>query len=399
MKRNGFKLMQELNQFRILDMIRKYGPISRSDLAKRLNLSPTTVATAVSEFIKEGMVVDGQPGHSRGGRKPILVSFVPDSRFLIGVSITNSAITLASMDMEANIIKKSICTINILEKEAIVDYIVSSIAAYVKEISDLDNCIGISTIAPGIVDSENGIIRKNTKLNLEEVPLKALVEERTGLKTWVDNDANAIVLAEKQFGTFQDKRNLVYIQLGEGLGAGMIINDEIFRGRNGGAGEFGHISLDKHGPVCECGNAGCLDYYVGWPAVYGKILSSLTRGKSSVMLKMAEGDLAGIDLPIFLKALASKDELAQEIAGEMASYLAAGLVTITHLLNPDVILIGWDAIYHDSSLMEAVQDELKEHSFVLFTDDLEVHPATLGQDFQLKGAAAVLLQDIFNFSI
>ncbi|WP_082235345.1 ROK family transcriptional regulator [Halobacillus massiliensis] len=399
MKRRGFKLVQELNQFRILDMIRKNGPISRSDLAKNLNLSPTTVATAINQFVTEGLVVDGMTGHSRGGRKPILVSFVPSSKYLIGVSITNSLITIASMDMEAAILHKSTYVLNILKQDNIVDSIVSRINDYVAKVPELEHCLGISIICPGIVDAEHGIIRKNTKLQLEDVPLKALVEKQTGLKTWVDNDANAIVLAEKQFGDFQDKRNVLYIQLGEGLGAGIIINDEIFRGKSGGAGELGHISINKHGPVCECGNTGCLDHYVGWPAIYGKILSSLTRGHSSAMLSLAENEMSRIDVSIFLKALAQEDEMALSIASEMAEDLASGLVTLVHLFNPDVLLIGWEAVHKEPSLMSQIEKKLRDHSFTLFTNKLEVHPATLGDNPGLKGAAAVLLQDIFNFSI
>jgi N-acetylglucosamine repressor len=397
--KTSFKRMQELNQYRIFDMIRRFGPISRSDLAKKLNLSPTTVATAVSEFIKEGLAVDGEAGDSSGGRKPILVSFVPESKFLIGVSITNSFITIANLDLEAKLSNKSNFSLNIHEQRDVVGYIVSCIASYVKGITDMTRCVGISIITPGIVDALNGVILKNSKLRLDNIPLKSLVEKETGLKTWVDNDANAIALAEKQFGSFQHKNNLIYIQLGEGLGAGMIINNAIFRGRNGGAGEFGHISIDRNGPVCDCGNRGCLDYYVGWPAIYAKILTSLTRGKPSIMLDMAEGNMGNIDLPIFLKALASDDEMAKSVVQEISSYLSTGLVTLTHLFNPDVILIGWDAIYQDHSLIEAIQREVKEQAFTLFTEDLEIQSTTLGKDFQLKGAAAVLLQDLFNFTI
>jgi N-acetylglucosamine repressor len=398
-KTGDLKLIQELNQHIILDVIRKYGPISRSEIAKKTKLSPTTVASAVSEMIEEGIVIDAEVGQSSGGRRPILVRFVPDSKFLIGISITNSAVTIASMNLEAEVKKKQVYPIDFYNEKDFIGYILKIIEEYISKIQDLSTCIGISIITPGIVDSVRGIIRNNSKLKLFDIPLKDIVEDRFGLKTWLDNDANAIALAEKQFGFYRNSKNLIYIQLGEGLGSGIVVNNAIFRGNHGGAGEFGHISVDREGIRCECGNIGCLENYVSWPVIYSRILSSIENGKKSAMLEMAEGNKTNISQQIFCSALEAGDELAKTIAEETASYLALGLVTLVNLFNPETILIGWEALYYDPSLIIKIREKVKEHTFQLFTNELEIQSTTLGKEFQLMGAAAVLLQDIFDFSL
>jgi predicted NBD/HSP70 family sugar kinase len=106
-------------------------------------------------------------------------------------------------------------------------------------------------------------------LKLKNIPLKEMVEKRFKLKTWLENDANAIALAEKQFGAYKKYKNLVYVTIGDGVGAGIIVNGSIFRGCNGGTGEFGHTSIDRNGIYCDCGNRGCLENYVSWPARSG----------------------------------------------------------------------------------------------------------------------------------
>src|SRR5690625_285230 len=151
-----------------------------------------------------------------------------------------------------------------------------------------------------------------------------MVEEKFGIKTWVENDANAIVLAEKQFGTYRNMKNIVYIQLGDGLGSGIIMNNSIFRG----GGEFGHITIDWEGIECECGNIGCLENYVSWPAIQSKIALSLSNGADTQMMNMANGSIDKISQLTFRKALSEGDPLAKLIVEETASYLATGIVSV-----------------------------------------------------------------------
>jgi predicted NBD/HSP70 family sugar kinase len=400
MQRTGdLKLIQELNRSIILKTIRHYGPISRSEIAKKNKISPTTVTSAVKKLLQQGLVHEKGIGVSSGGRKPILVRFSPNSRFLIGVSISNSAIKIAEMNLKAKVGKQKTFPICNLKGELVIDYLLKSIGQFLEEYSDLTKCIGISITSPGIIDVDKGIICKNAKLKLENIPLKEMVKERFKLKIWLENDANAIALAEKQFGAYKKYENLVYIAIGDGVGAGIIINRSIFRGRQGGAGELGHTSINRDGIHCDCGNIGCLENYVSWPAIHSKVLSSIAQGKHTMMLELVKGDINRITLSIFRYALKKNDQLAKEIMTDTAAYLATGIVNLVNLLNPDIVILGGKVTYNNNYLISQVKELVLHQALDFLTTKLKICPTSLGEDFRVIAAASVALQDEFHFSV
>ena len=400
MQRTGdLKLIQELNRSIILKTIRHYGPISRSEIAKRNKISPTTVTAAVKKLLQQGLVHEDGVGVSSGGRKPILVRFSPESRFIVVAAITNSSIKIAETNLEAKVRRQKIFPIHNLTGKLVIDYFLESISYFLEEYSDLTKCIGISIISPGIVDVDSGVICENTKLKLKNIPLKEIVEKRFKLKTWLENDANAIALAEKQFGAYKKFKNLVYITIGDGLGAGIIVNGSIFRGRNGGTGEFGHTSIDRNGLYCDCGNRGCLENYVSWPAIYSKLSSLVVKGKHTMVLELAKGDIDKITPSIFLNALEKDDQFAKEIMEEVAGYLATGIVNLVNLLNPDIIILGGKVAYNNRFLLSRVKELVFKQALTILTNKLRICPTSFGEDFRMIAAATIPIQEIFHFSV
>ena len=399
-RRTGdLKLIQELNRSIILDTIRQYGPISRSEIAKRNKLSPTTVTSAVSDLIRDALVSEVGVGESNGGRKPILVQFSPDSRFLIGISISGSKLTIAQMNLEARIRKKEAYPIKLNQGDSVLAFLMDVIERFLSQAGSLDNCMGISIVTQGIVDSAKGVIRYNPKLRLRDAPVKEMVEQRFGVDTWVDNDTNAYLLAEKTLGHFRHYQNMLYVTIGDGLGASLLMDGAIYRGYKGGAGEFGHTTIDRAGMRCDCGNIGCLENYVSWPAIYSKLLSALAKGKASSIMALAHDDLNEINAKMFRQALAEKDALAVSILEETASYLAAGMVNLIHLFNPEVIILGGEIAFENGLLIEKVREYVCEYAHGILTEELEIRPNSLGEDVEVVGAAAILLQDVFQFSL
>jgi len=400
MQRTGdLKLIQELNRSIILKTIRHYGPISRSEIAKRNKISPTTVTAAVRKLLKQELVREDSMGVSSGGRKPILVRFSPESRFIIGVAITNSSIKIANINLEAKVRKQKIFPIYNLVGKSFVDYLLKSIGQFLEEYSDLTKCIGISIISPGIINVDIGIIYENTKLKLKNIPLKEMVEKRFKLKTWLENDANAIALAEKQFGAYRKFKNLVYVTIGDGVGAGIIVNGSIVRGCSGGTGEFGHTSIDRNGIYCDCGNRGCLENYINWPAIYSKVLSSVVQGKHTMMLELAKGDINRVTPSIFRYALKKDDQLAKEIMEEASGYLATGIVNLINLLNPDIIIFGGKVAYDNHFLLSRVKKLVFKQAMDILTNKLKICSTSLGENFRMTAAATIPLQEIFHFSV
>jgi len=400
MQRTGdLKLIQELNRSIILRTIQHYGPISRSEIAKKNKISATTVTAAVRELLQQGLVYEDGTGTSSGGRKPILIRFYSDSRFIIAVAITNSSIKIAETNLEAKVRRQKKYPIYNLTGKSVINYLLKSISQFLKVYTDLTKCIGISITSPGIIGANKAVIYENTKLKLKNIHLKEMIEKQFKLKVWLENDTNAIVLAEKRFGAYRKFKNLIYITVDDGVGAGIVVNEHIFRGCSGGTGEFGHTSIDRNGIRCDCGNRGCLENYVNWPAICSKVLSSVEQGKRTMMLELAKGDINRITPSIFRYALKKNDQLAKEIMMDTAAYLATGIVNLVNLLNPDIIILGGKVAYDNHFLISEVKKLVLQQALTILTNKLEICSISLGKDFRIIASAAIPLQEIFHFSV
>ncbi|MEC0308116.1 ROK family transcriptional regulator [Paenibacillus lautus] len=398
MKKGDHKLIQALNRSKVLNKIRTEGPISRIDLAKKNKLSPSTVASAVQELIKEGYVSEIGTGSSSGGRKPILLKFNPDNHYLFAVAITNSVMMLARMNLEARVLQKETHPLTGLQGEAVVERLQSLMDDFMTGQEDLERCVGISITVPGIVSDSQGMVHYNTKLRMTDVPMKRMVEERYGLRTWVENDMNSVVLAERRFGDYAFA-NLIYISIGDGLGSGILINDHLLRGKHGGAGEFGHTSINRSGIRCECGNVGCLDSYISWIAVYSRIITAIATGRPTLIQEMSGGDYSQIVPSVFKEALRRGDKLARDLNEEVAELLGAAIVNLVNMFNPEALILGGDMAHGNPELLEMVRSYIDRHALPILKEDMVFGLASLGEDEKLMGAASVLLQDLLGFSL
>ncbi|MBS4220425.1 ROK family transcriptional regulator [Bacillus sp. FJAT-49711] len=400
MKRTGdLQLIKELNKSIILDIIRKNGPISRAEIAKKINISPTTVTSAVSDLIRDSLVVEGGTGESSGGRKPILVQLNPDICFLIGVAIDASKITIAELNLNAKVTRKEVHS---LEENVDLDLsteLIEIIEHFFKKCKNLQDCLGISITIQGIVDSEKGIVAYNPKLKIHDLPLKNAIEEAFNIPTYIDNDTNGSLLAEKGFGMYQQSKNLIYVTIGDGVGASMLVNDSIFRGYHGGAGEFGHTTIDYEGATCNCGNVGCLENYVSWHAIYSRIVSDIKAGKKSLLVEEVNGHLSNITPDLFRKAIYDGDVLANSILDDVAFYLGTGLVNLIHLFNPERIILGGDLAFENPQLIKKVNDHISRFALQTHTHNLEVLPSSFGNDSEVVGSASLLLHELFHFTL
>ncbi|MGG3507505.1 ROK family transcriptional regulator [Paenibacillus lautus] len=398
MKKGDHKLIQALNRSMVLNKIRTEGPISRIDLAKKNKLSPSTVTSAVQELIKEGYVSEIGTGSSSGGRKPILLKFNPDNHYLFAVAITNSVMMLARMNLEAKVLQKETHPLAGLQGESVIERLLSLMDDFMTGQEDLERCVGISVTVPGIVSDSQGLVHYNTKLRMTDVPLKRIIEERYGLRTWVENDMNSVVLAERRFGDYAFA-NLIYISIGDGLGSGILINDHILRGKHGGAGEFGHTSVNRSGIRCECGNVGCLDSYISWMAVYSRIITAIATGRPTLIQELSGGDYSKIVPSVFKEALRRGDKLAKDLNEEVAELLGAAIVNLVNMFNPEALILGGEMAHGNPNLLEMVRSYIDRHALPILKEDMVFGLASLGEEDKLMGAASALLQDLLGFSL
>jgi glucokinase len=258
--------------------------------------------------------------------------------------------------------------------------------------ADGGNAEGIGIGCPGVVDDDGVVKAPPNFVDWDEVPIKSeLTKLFPGLVVQVENDANAAAIAESKFGAGIQYPNFLFVIWGTGVGGGIILNHKIFRGPTGGAGEFGHVTIDYKGPLCNCGNLGCVEAYVGQRYLSNRTAERLKARPDSKILQLVGGDFSKIE-PVYISQAAHEgDPLAREILVEAGELLGVGLAGVMNIMDLRVSIIGGGISAAGNFVMKAVQDSVVRHVLKPLRKDIRVLPAQLGNEAGLLGAAGLVL--------
>lgn len=246
--------------------------------------------------------------------------------------------------------------------------------------------------APGPLDIAAGVVVAPPNLpGWERVPLKQLIEDDLGITTFLENDANAAALGEYHFGAGRGVEHMIYITVSTGIGGGLILDGKLYHGASGMAGEIGHITIKPGGPLCGCGNRGCLEAMASGTAIARRARERVTSGASTLIAGLAEGDPQRITAKLVAEAASQGDAEAQEILAEAMDYLGIGVANLVNLFNPQLIVIGGGLMNIGEKLFRPVRRAIDQHTFPPATQAVKVVPAALGDDAGMLGAAAVAL--------
>ena len=249
---------------------------------------------------------------------------------------------------------------------------------------------GIGFGLPGQVDFKSGIVRLITNIpGWVEIPLAKMIEDEFHIPTRIDNDVRCAALGELNFGAGKSCENLICITVGTGIGSGLIVNGKLVRGASNAAGEIGHIKLQRHdGPICGCGDTGCLAAFASGPSIVAMAEEYIMGGKSTKYREMANGN----DITPFIVAEAAKagDAVARRIYTKMGEYIGIGLASVVNLLNPEKIIIGGGVAGAGDILFTPLKETLKKRSMKIAGDTVEVVPAQLGNTAGVIGASLLI---------
>ena len=249
--------------------------------------------------------------------------------------------------------------------------------------------IGIGIGVAGILDTRRGIVTTSPNLpGWRNVPVREIIAARSGLATFLINDANAAALGEYNFGAGRGFDNMLYITVSTGIGGGIIINGELSSGADGCAGEWGHMTLEPDGPQCHCGNFGCLEALAGGWAIAKEAVTRIEKGESSAIAGLVDGRIDYITAEIVAKAARKGDRLASEIVSRAANYLGIGLASLVNIFNPDLIVIGGGLSKMGNMLLKPAKRIIKERAFELPAKTVRIVRAHLGSNAGIVGAAA-----------
>ena len=398
MRQGTKQLMRDLNVSTVVNLVRRHEPISRAELAERSRLGKSTVTTIVNGLIRDGFLVEVGSAEAGLGRPPVLLKLNPQARYTVGVKLAPSAILTALTNLHAQVVQRVEQEIH---PEAGSAAIIEALVGGVREVLHRQKVeqaavIGIGVVLPGLVDPRTGVSLSSYFLNWRDIPLREVLERELGLPVFIDNDANAYALAEHWYGAGKGSVNMLGVTVGIGIGSGIIIGGQLYRGGSKGAGEFGHVTIDPDGPRCACGNRGCVEAFAADGGLVRLAQQATGEYPGSVLLGMA-GGLEGITRGTVIAAARQGDRAARWALAQAGRYLGIGLANAVNLLNPDRIVLGGEGVAEAGDLLlDPVRQGLREHAFSVLADDIQVVPAVLGADAWIMGAATVVLEEVFK---
>jgi glucokinase len=313
-------------------------------------------------------------------------------RYAIGVDLGGTYTKLALVDRKGRLFyRATLSTTDYRTKEALLDAIANEIDRIFKraQLTSKD-LLGVGVGVPGLVDFKRGFIYYLTNVpGWKNVSLKKILEKRLKTQALIDNDVNLMALGEYKFGAGKGAKNFVCLTLGTGVGGGIIMDGELYRGSSSAAGEIGHMPLKEKGKPCNCGSFGCLERYVGNKYIVDEIKDKIKTGRRTLIKSMVNGNLSSITPEVISDAANRNDKLAIAFWKEVGERVGIVLSGIINLLNPERVIIGGGLANAGVALFKSIRDTVDERALPIHKRTVKIVKARLGADAGIVGAAAL----------
>lgn len=393
--------VKQYNQTKILNLINDIGPVSKVTIADKMNLTFTTVTNIVSQLELKGLIVESGFDSSKGGRKPILYDLNKNILYIVSVELIYNKIRATIFNLKTEIIERNEIKITpATSSENIIRLIFKAIDnILLKSKITLEFIYGIAVTSPGPVDNEKGIVLNAPQFkSWSMIPLKEIIENKYNLLTVVEKDSNAATYGEMWNGVAKSRKNVVTLQINYGIGGGIVIDKNIYYGSTRGAGELGHGTLDIAGPKCDCGNYGCLEVFSSIVAIEKNINKELSSGKESTLRNLYDKNPNSITIKSIVEAAQKGDTLSIDVLQKAGKYIGASVANIVNYLNPEIVVLGGLLIEMYPNIMNVIVSEAKARAIDKFYDHTDIKKSILGESVDSIGAAAIVIQNIFNNS-
>lgn len=379
------------NKKNILKMIFVEKEVSRNILVTKLKLSPATVTKFVLELINEGIVVEYGEMESTGGRKPIILRISPDYAYIISFDIGSFMTRMAIVGVNGEIITKESFSTEGFMVENLCDKIMMLIDKY-------SSCkiLGIGIGISGMVDHEQGqVIFCPNIVGWDGLNVKKILEDRFGIHTELDTSSRCMACAENLLGSAKGIANMVFVSIGFGIGAGIILDSKILYGNSGFAGEFGHILVEDTTRRCTCGNYGCLELYVTHPLIIEHITKKINSYTGYSPLKLKAKDLNNITAEDIKEALKDGDKVVYDEIENAGKLIGTALANMANIINPKLIVLGGGVIENFPIITDIAASVVKKRSLIPIQQDLNVIGSSLGWDASIIGSAIIVINKLF----
>jgi glucokinase-like ROK family protein len=393
-------LVRQINLSVIMHHLRENAPISRAALAETTGLNKTTVSSLVRELIERQFVreVGFEASGSRqgAGRLAVLLTLDPGAGFIVSAEIGVDFLSVICTNFAPEIIWRQKETITPdMGQHAILDRVLALLRQAIAIGRDAcNNMLGIAVGVPGLVDHASGMLLFAPNLGWYDVPLGKILSEALNAYVLVDNEANLAALGEHYFGAAQGFDEVLSISAGVGLGGGIVHNGRIYSGVAGFGGEFGHMTMEPQGDLCNCGNRGCWETQVSQRALFRYVRTAIERGYVSMLTGLTKGDLSQLTVPLVIEAADSGDPLALEALERVGHHLGIGIASLVNALNPELVVFGGILSLAGQYMLPAVEREMKQRALRWNRGVTQVVLARHGFDACVMGGVARVYQAI-----
>jgi predicted NBD/HSP70 family sugar kinase len=389
------RLMRELNRLLILNCVRVPGPSTRVAVAHRTGLSRTTVGSIVDELLADNLLVEGKTVEAAptGGRRATLLHFNADAGYVIGIDLGRSHLTLLLTNLAGQVIARRSGPFDAaLGPEICLQQVTARLMEFVAEHHiGWHQIIGVGLGIPGPMDAASRMLVRPPRMpGWDRFDIRTVLERACKVPIYLDNDANMGARGERQYGAGRRVDNMAYVKVATGIGCGLIVNGDIYRGSGGAAGELGHVTIDDNGPICDCGNRGCLEAVAGADAITLAVTQAMRAANG------AHGAPGPLDVADVVQAALAGDKVAREAIERAGYHIGIALAGLVNIFNPSLILLDGSMARSGDLLMEPIRQGIARRSLAASSSTTRIELAQLGDNAIALGAVATVIEAAFG---
>lgn len=380
----------EMNRALVLEIVHRHGQTTRAEIVKKSGLNQATITNIINEFIDGGIIREvGLIAGSRG-RRSIAIEFVSEKYIIIGIRFTRKHFWLGAFDLQGKTLYKECFRPGLQNDQDLLLETVEEQISKVRTRFPESIVLGIGVALPGpFMKSENKIALLTEAVGAEEFDIVKRLQEKTGVRIYAEHDANAAAMAEWSETLHYDPSvSLMCIMMGQGIGSGIIEKGNLITGAVGTAGEIGHMSIQYDGPLCECGNRGCLELYCSTISVQRKVKELLPEYPQTVCAENST-------ITEIINAYKEGDVLARRIVNDAARYLGFGIANLVNIINPGKIIIGDELSKAGEDFLTVVRETVKERVIPEIYNKMDIDLSEL-ENSALRGTYRIVLKNVLS---
>lgn len=400
MKRNitNISLLRKSNIKNILNIVWKNKVVTRKELSNITSITAPTISNIIDILLEKGFIKIKGKGESTGERQPDLIEFNPTSYFVIGISLKVYKVQAFITDLYGNKVQEFEVNSDYTGKHAnILPQLEIVLENLINKFDKKSKLVGIGVSFPGTIDNKSGIVLNSPIVgNGIGVNIKEYLERRFNLPTFCENNANLCTLNEYWFGKGKNKKYVLFVFAGFGIGNGIVIDGEIYTGYKDAAGEIGHTVIEINGKKCYCGSYGCLETVASYPALFEQFQKGVKMGAKTNFKDIVERGFSVHEVEEIFRYAEKGDKLAISVIENIGRYIGIAIANLVNILNPEIVIIGGDYYKVKNLIGESIKETARLRSWPI-NKETEIVFTDFGLDACVYGAATLAIKKFLDY--